>query len=272
MPPLCSIVTVTYNSATALRKTMESVAALIFTDFEWVVIDGASQDNTRALLENCATQYPHVCLRWRSEKDQGIYDAMNKGIGMAQGQWICLMNAGDVFHSPQVLSQIFTDGNPSADVIYGNYRILYPNGFAKAKQTGPAPPPLWQGMVINHQSLLIKTEWARRFPYRLDSIAADYIQLAVMLTQGAVFRHVDIFIADYEDGGQSSQRKEDYLTACRDTALQLFPEKAADIQKHFAKALAKHRRDEQLKKWLPQWLFYGLMRLKNRIKLYAGLQ
>lgn len=267
MPPLCSIITVTYNAAAALRKTMESVAALTFTDFEWIVVDGASGDDTLPRLVNFTARYPHIHLRWISEKDQGIYDAMNKGIHMAQGQWICLMNAGDSFHSPQILSQIFADGSPSVDVIYGNYHILYPNGFAKAKQTPPAPPPLWQGMVINHQSLLIRTEWARRFPYRLDSIAADYIQLATMMTQGAVFQHVDIFIADYEDGGQSSQRKERYLTDCQDMALQLFPEKATAIQSHFTQMLTNHRRDEQLKQWLPQRLFYGLMWLKSRMKL-----
>ncbi len=265
MPPLCSIITVTYNAAAALRKTMESVAALTFTGFEWIVVDGASKDETLVLLTQFAEQHPHIHVRWVSEKDRGIYDAMNKGINLAQGRWVCLMNAGDVFHSPQALSQIFAEGSPTADVIYGNYHILYPYGFAKAKHTPAAPPPLWQGMVINHQSLLIKIEWAQRFPYRLDSIAADYIQLATMLTHGAVFQHVDIFIADYEDGGQSSQRKERYLIDCRNTALQLFPEKTAEIRQHFAKALANNRRDEQLKRWLPESWFYGLMRLKSRL-------
>jgi len=263
MPPLCSIITVTFNAAMPLRKTMESVAALTFTDFEWWVIDGASQDETLGLLEDFAARHPHICLQWVSEKDKGIYDAMNKGIARAQGEWVCLMNAGDIFHTPQVLSEIFANGSPPADVIYGNYHILYPNGFAKAKITPPAPPPLWQGMVINHQSLLIKTQWARRFPYRLDSIAADYIQLAQMMTQGAVFYHINTFIADYEDGGQSSQRKEHYLTDCRNAALQLFPEKAAAIEKHFAKLLTNYRCNEQLKKWLPESCFYELMRLKH---------
>ncbi|WP_250631454.1 glycosyltransferase family 2 protein [Rhodoflexus caldus] len=262
MPPLCSIITVTYNAAAALRKTMESVAALTFTNFEWIVVDGASKDETIALLTRFTEQHPHIHMRWVSEKDRGIYDAMNKGINLAQGQWVCLMNAGDVFHSPQVLSQIFADGSPAPDVIYGNYHILYPYGFAKAKHTPAAPPPLWQGMVINHQSLLIRTEWAQRFPYRLDSIAADYIQLATMLTQGAVFQHVDIFIADYEDGGQSSQRKERYLTDCRDTALQLFPEKATHIQKHFKRLLKQHRFNQSIQSILPPSIFYWLMRTK----------
>ncbi|MCS7019940.1 MAG: glycosyltransferase family 2 protein [Cytophagales bacterium] len=266
MPPLCSIVTVTYNAAAALRKTMESVAALAFTNFEWIVIDGASQDDTLNALTDFAARYPHIRLHWISEKDNGIYDAMNKGIGMAKGEWVCLMNAGDVFHSPEVLSTIFVHGSPAADVIYGNYCIVYPRGFAKAKYTPPAPPPLWQGMVINHQSVLIKTQWAQRFPYRLDSIAADYIQLATMLVHGAAFQHVDVFIADYEDGGQSAQRKEQYLNDCRDAALQLFPEKATAIQEHFKCLLVQHRFNLLLQNILPLRFFYWLMRVKYRIE------
>lgn len=263
MPPLCSIITVTYNAADALQKTMESVAALTFTDFEWIVIDGGSQDRTLALLDEFAKRFPHIRLRCISEKDNGIYDAMNKGISLAEGQWVCLMNAGDTFAAPHVLEQIFAHGSPQADVVYGNYCILYPTGFVKAKYAPPAPPPLWQGMILNHQSLLIRTQWARRFPYGLDSLAADYIQLAQMLVQGAVFRHVNLFIAHYADGGQSSQNKERYLHECREAALQLFPEKSADIRRHFDKLLRNHRFNQRVQALLPERLFYILMRVKH---------
>ncbi|MCS6968803.1 MAG: glycosyltransferase family 2 protein [Cytophagales bacterium] len=261
--PLCSIITVTYNAAAALPTTMQSVAALSFQHFEWIIVDGASQDDTPLTVHSFQRHYPYIELHFFSQKDKGIYDAMNKGIDLAKGQWLCFMNAGDAFSSPDVLERIFASVLPSTEVVYGNYRIIYPTGLVKLKRVPEAPPPLWKGMVINHQSMLIKKQWAQRFPYRIDAIAADYIQMVELLKAGAHFQHLDIFIADYQEGGISSKHKIDYLKQCQQVALEFFPEKSLQIKAHFAQLFRQYYFTAYLQKNLPARTFYFLMKLKQ---------
>ncbi len=109
-----SIVTINYNNRDGLQETIESVVAQSFKDFEWIVIDGGSTDGSKELIEQYADRFAY----WVSEPDKGIYNAMNKGIVMAKGEYINFMNSGDIYASATILDEIFSSAH-SADVLYG---------------------------------------------------------------------------------------------------------------------------------------------------------
>lgn len=109
-----SIITINYNNRDGLQKTIDSVVAQSFKDFEWIVIDGGSTDGSRELLEQYADHFAY----WVSEPDKGVYNAMNKGIVQAKGEYVNFMNSGDGFVSPTILEEIFSTSH-TADVLYG---------------------------------------------------------------------------------------------------------------------------------------------------------
>lgn len=111
-----SIITVNLNNRDGLKKTIDSVVTQTFKDFEWIVIDGGSTDGSKELLEQYADHFAY----WVSEPDKGIYNAMNKGIKVAKGEYCLFLNSGDVLYYSDILQEIF-DSNPSYDVFYGNY-------------------------------------------------------------------------------------------------------------------------------------------------------
>lgn len=156
--PLISVITITYNAATTLPITMESVAEQTFKDFEHIVVDGASTDDTLAIARSMGTP----SLRIVSERDNGLYDAMNKGIKFARGRYLLFLNSGDKFHSADTL-QAYADAievkNP--DIIYGDTDIVDIEG----KRLGPrhlsAPAILTldsfsKGMLICHQAFMVR--------------------------------------------------------------------------------------------------------------------
>ena len=109
-----SIITINYNNRDGLKTTIDSIVSQSFKDFEWIVIDGGSTDGSRELLEQYADHFAY----WVSEPDKGVYNAMNKGIVKAKGEYINFMNSGDGFASPTILEEIFSTSHP-ADVLYG---------------------------------------------------------------------------------------------------------------------------------------------------------
>lgn len=122
-----SVITVCFNAAETIKDTIESVLSQSLTDFEYIIVDGKSKDNTNDIItgfdgafSDKGIEYKHI-----SEPDNGIYDAMNKGAGLASGEWIIFMNADDRFSDPEVLKDIFGDCDYSGyDVVYGDsYRV-----------------------------------------------------------------------------------------------------------------------------------------------------
>lgn len=109
-----SIITINYNNCAGLKKTIESIVPQSFKDFEWIVIDGGSTDGSRELMEQYANRFSY----WVSEPDKGVYNAMNKGIKVAKGEYINFMNSGDCFASPTILEEVFSTAH-TADVLYG---------------------------------------------------------------------------------------------------------------------------------------------------------
>lgn len=102
-----TVVTVCYNASGVIEQTMRSVLSQTYSNMEYVIVDGASKDNTLDIINKVSVEYPQANIVIKSEPDSGIYDAMNKGIGLATGDWINFMNAGDQFVSADTLANVF---------------------------------------------------------------------------------------------------------------------------------------------------------------------
>jgi glycosyltransferase involved in cell wall biosynthesis len=160
--PLISVITVSLNNKTGLERTIPSVLSQSYRPVEYLVIDGGSTDGTIELLD----RYRDRISRIISEPDNGIYDAMNKGIRLASGEWLNFMNAGDYFYDPLVIETVALQINEAADAIYGNSIADYRH-FATVRNTGN-PDELWKGMIFSHQSLFVRTSFARAYPFDID--------------------------------------------------------------------------------------------------------
>lgn len=127
-----SIITVTYNCVNEVEKTIKDALSLEYPDYEVIVIDGASKDGTCELLNKYKEQFAYFV----SEPDKGIYDAMNKGICAATGDWIIFQNVGDVFDGKDVLKRIFSKQWDDTDILYGDGQVVYASGLKYMKPWG----------------------------------------------------------------------------------------------------------------------------------------
>ena len=169
-----SIITVTYNAEATLERTLQSVAQQTHPDVEHLIIDGASTDRTLEI----ARQYPHAIVF--SEPDKGLYDAMNKGLQRATGDYLCFLNAGDKLHSKETLAHIvasISDGSPIG-VIYGDTQIVDAQGnFLRNRRLTPPEHLTWhsfkEGMLVCHQAFYINRQIA--LPYDTNyRFSADF--------------------------------------------------------------------------------------------------
>lgn len=127
-----SLITVTYNSSKTLKTTLESILNQLHTDYEYIVVDGASKDNTVALLKEYEPKFKNN-IKWISEPDKGLYDAMNKGIRMATGDVIGVLNSDDFFTSNDILRQVSEalEKNKNLDAVYGDIHFVNPDNLEK---------------------------------------------------------------------------------------------------------------------------------------------
>lgn len=145
--PTISIITICFNAADDLAKTVESVRKQTFKDYEYIVVDGGSKDNTLDVVK----QNEDVITKWVSEPDKGIYDAMNKGVRMAKGEWLIMMNAGDIFANNDVLSKVFENAiSNDKTFLYGNTLHQMKNGRLIERHTS------WEKGDINHQAVIYR--------------------------------------------------------------------------------------------------------------------
>ena len=160
---LITIVTVTYNAELTLERTLKSVEMQTHGNVEHIIMDGASKDGTLAIAQAYKERNDDRDIRIVNEPDKGLYDAMNKAIAIANGEYICFLNAGDKLHNPQTLEYIvhIAQHNPNAGVIYGDTDIVDDNGM-KLRNRRLSPPKhlTWKsfknGMLVCHQSFYAK--------------------------------------------------------------------------------------------------------------------
>lgn len=194
--PKVSVVTVVLNDSQGLRLTLESVVRQSATDYEIIVIDGGSRDGTLGVIED----YGGHISKHVSEPDDGIYDAMLKGLDLAGGEWIIFMNAGDEFAHPHVLSSF---APPDwADLAYGQTRAKYPSGDV----LWPTKPisHLWRGVPFSHQSLFCKRTVLEELRFRTDlKIVSDYDFYVRAVQRGYKLYNLNFAVARVETKGVS---------------------------------------------------------------------
>ena len=195
MKPKISIITVCYNAVELIEKTIQSVLSQSYDNIEYIIIDGKSTDGTVEVIQRYAGRLAH----WSSEPDGGIFDAMNKGLGLATGEWVNFMNAGDWFYDDDVVAQIVEKIDSKLTIIYGN--TLYRREKDDAIETACEPTYLLRNMPTSHQSFFVRTSLAQDIGFDTSyRYAADYNMMYQIVKRYGIegILHTDITVAAYE--------------------------------------------------------------------------
>ena len=223
-----SIITITYNSAKTLPRALESVRSQTYGDIEHIIVDGASTDGTVEIIKNYSkgpsNKVPSTKeVRWVSEPDGGIYDALNKGIRMATGDVIGFLHSDDVLYSPDSIGQIAAAfESTKADVVYGD--LQYCNGdkvTRRWRSNAFKPSSLKFGWMPPHPTLYVRREVYEQVG-EYDSwfrISADYDMILRIFTAGYKTHYIPQVLVSMETGGASnrdakarlSKTQEDYF-------------------------------------------------------------
>ncbi len=203
MTPLFSIITVCYNAIDTIEETIKSVVCQKSVDFEYIIVDGQSTDGTLNIIK----KYQDIpYLSYISEKDTGLYDAMNKAIDLAKGQFVLYLNSGDCLLNEDVLlslAEVIRRQNlQNADLIYGNVVRKMPEGDIRETygNRGRIKRMLLFGKMISHQVMFINISAMRKYRYDLSyKITADFNLLAKMVKNKDNLRYVDIDISIVEN-------------------------------------------------------------------------
>ncbi|MDR0864916.1 MAG: glycosyltransferase, partial [Candidatus Symbiothrix sp.] len=197
-----SIITINLNNAEGLQRTIESVVSQTFTDYEYIIIDGGSTDGSVDIIKQYAEKFTY----WVSEPDKGIYNAMNKGIAIAKGEYCNFMNSGDWFYDNNVLTDVFCR-NIDVGIIIGNTLFvndkkttLYKSGFLN--KCHKITFSWLYNHTICHQATFIKREILCKFPYdESKRIVSDYkFFIETLILNDVDYAHVDNIICYFEGG------------------------------------------------------------------------
>jgi glycosyltransferase involved in cell wall biosynthesis len=221
------VVTVVRNDVQGLARTMDSVAAQDYSTVEYVIVDGASTDGTNDVLRRREAEID----RWISEPDEGIYQAMNKGTRLATGEYVCFMNAGDRFASPDTVSRMFLPA-PHAELLWGDCIIESRTG-EQYDGARDVLKTLHRQMKVCHQSLFVKRSalLARPFDESLR-IAADYDFLCERLLAGASWEYRALPVSRIDDRGASARIFRTSIREKRRISLAHFPRKRLAVLFH----------------------------------------
>ena len=198
--PKISVVTVCYNAVDTIEKTILSVINQTYQNIEYIIIDGASTDGTVDIIN----KYRDKIGYFVSEPDKGIYNAMNKGIKVATGEWINFMNAGDAFFSNSVVTEVVKNIEKGSIIIYGDTMVHYSEGKKLYK---PIPlDNIEKKMFFNHQSSFANTACMKNYLFDESyKLCADYKFHYDIYKKGMKFQYVQVVIANYDgQNGASS--------------------------------------------------------------------
>lgn len=196
-----SIITINRNNLAGLEATYQSIVSQTYKDFEWIVVDGGSTEGDRDFLELHADEIAW----WCSEPDSGVYNAQNKGITHASGEWMIFMNSGDTFHDEAVLECVFTHEH-SADILYGDWIWVYEDGRTEEKS---APKTIsLHGIYqdnICHQAMFIRSSVMKSSPYDESyKIYADWAKWIELTLKKCRFEYLPLYVCNFSLGGMSS--------------------------------------------------------------------
>lgn len=191
-----SVITVCYNAVSCIEDTILSVINQTYKELEYIIIDGRSNDGTTEIIKKYSTKITY----WISEPDKGIYDAMNKGLHKATGDWINFMNAGDTFAENCTIEQVFSQNNyENIYALYGNaiYLQQYKTELRKAKSV----KSIKYNMPITHQAFFVRSNIAKKIKFNTKyKYAADYNMIYNILKVYGPnkIKQINITITNYE--------------------------------------------------------------------------
>jgi len=215
-----SIITVCYNSAETIEDTIQSVASQNYNNVEYIIVDGLSKDNTVDIIK----KYSHVVTRWVSEKDKGIYDAMNKGISMATGDVIGILNADDVYTNAEVLSSVMEKFQDSSiQGVYGDLKYVQKDNLEKVirfwKSGEYKEGKFLQGWMPPHPTFYVRKNIYETYgTYRTDMpSASDYeFMLRVIHVNKIKLSYLPKVLVLMREGGLSNRSIKHRLDANKD--------------------------------------------------------
>ena len=220
-------VTITYNAAAVLRRTLDSVLSQDYPDITHLIIDGASTDDTMKIVEDYiersnAADNGHR-IHFTSEPDKGIYDAMNKGLRSLDGDYVCFLNAGDFLPSSNTVSHLiaavsssslFTLHSQLPSVLYGDTDIVDSNGnFLHHRRLAPPENLTWKsfrhGMLVCHQAFYARTDYAIATPYNLQYRYSADVDWCIHIMkaaaeEGVPMLNLHMVVANYTQEGQTT--------------------------------------------------------------------
>ena len=208
--PKLTIITIVYNNVRDIERTINSVINQTYKKIEYIIIDGKSTDGTLDIVEKYSNQISKIV----SEPDKGIYDAMNKGLALATGDYVLFMNSGDEIYDEHTVQEVF-DSSPGADIYYGETEMYNDNWESLGRRRHEAPEQFdWNsfkyGMNISHQAIYIRksilTPYDLKYKYSSD---IDWIIKAAKKSSNIV--NVHRYVAKYLVGGMSKKKHRESL-------------------------------------------------------------
>lgn len=210
---LLSVITVAFRNYEGVVKTWRSLRNLAgdpSLNFEWIVVDGGSSDGTEEFLEKLNGEYN---LRYISEKDRGIYDAMNKGIDMAQGRYAIFLNSGDIFHDDvaQFVRQLV---RVQDNAMYMGDALLDFGDGNKVRRTAKPGWYIYHSLPASHQAIFFPLSGLKTYPYDLQyRVSSDYALAARLYKAGYPFKRLPGLVSEFSMGGVSTSNN---LELCQD--------------------------------------------------------
>lgn len=206
--PKFSIITVTYNAGKVLEDTIQSVITQTYKNVEYIIVDGKSTDGTMDIV-NRYREHIHTIV---SEPDKGLYDAMNKGINLATGDYLCFLNAGDELHEDDTLQLIVHSLNGEKelpDVIYGETAIVDEEGhFLRMRRLSTPEHLTWKsfqhGMLVCHQAFMPRRDLAVKYNLKYR-FSADFDWCIRIMKKSRVLHNTHLTIIDYLNEGMTTR-------------------------------------------------------------------
>lgn len=229
---ILSIVTVNLNNASGLEKTMQSVLFQTCKEFEYVIIDGASSDGSLDVIQRLAPVFGER-IKWISEPDSGIYNAMNKGIRMASGDYIQILNSGDELASDNVTERMHAEldrrGRPA--ILYGNMIKCFPDGNRKVDKCFAGQDVTMLGMytgTLNHDPAYIRRDLFDKYGYYDESlkIVSDwkwYLQAIILGEEVPAYVDLDVTLFDMSGVSETAGSREKIKVERKKVLAELFP-------------------------------------------------
>lgn len=224
-----SVITINFNNCEGLRHTIESVTGQTYNDYEYIIIDGGSTDGSAEVIKEYADQIDY----WVSEPDDGIYNAMNKGVIQAHGEYCIFMNSGDCFYDQNVLERV-SGTNSEDDIVIGKLSSNKDNKVLfNPPLSGRISMYYLYSATVPHQSSFIRTELLRQFPYGEDlKIVSDwkFFVQAIIMNDCSV-KYIDDYVATFDLEGVSTSNPDKMWKEKEKVLSNMFPPRVLEDYK-----------------------------------------